>query len=235
MWTRKDRRLASANSTRDREIKGYSGCRSLPHHKSIGDIVIVRHIPGSSGHRQKRNNRETTPGSPYTMNTKDREIFANLTIFPPFLSGSTAGLSPPDPRTQPQKTLIPRSREHAGGLRYILEGAALRRVRLHLLRRDQPLLPALPFSGRVEKIDSVTASVAASVLTIELGCAEPLAFDAGPSLQQGSCGRVLVSRQNEAWRNHINAYCQSALIEEGMTSRRPPPRSGACSRTRCTR
>jgi tRNA(His) 5'-end guanylyltransferase len=30
----------------------------------------------------------------------------------------------------------------------------------------------------------------------------------------------LVNRQAEAWRNHINAYCQQALIEEGMDSRK---------------
>ncbi|MGB4757813.1 MAG: tRNA(His) guanylyltransferase Thg1 family protein, partial [Candidatus Methanoculleus thermohydrogenotrophicum] len=78
----------------------------------------------------------------------------------------------------------------------------------------------LPFSGRVEKIDSVTASVAASVLTIELGCVKPLAFDARIIPAAGEFAvEYLVSRQNEAWRNHINAYCQNALIEEGMSPR----------------
>jgi tRNA(His) 5'-end guanylyltransferase len=30
----------------------------------------------------------------------------------------------------------------------------------------------------------------------------------------------LDNRQAEAWRNHINAYCQQALIEEGMNARK---------------
>ena len=79
----------------------------------------------------------------------------------------------------------------------------------------------LPFSGRVEKIDSVTAAVAASALTIELGCVEPLAFDARTIPAAGDFAvEYLVSRQNEAWRNHINAYCQSALVDEGMSPRK---------------
>ncbi len=30
----------------------------------------------------------------------------------------------------------------------------------------------------------------------------------------------LASRQNEAWRNHLNGYCQQALIEEGMSAKK---------------
>ena len=30
----------------------------------------------------------------------------------------------------------------------------------------------------------------------------------------------LANRQNEAWRNHINGYCQQALIEEGMSAKK---------------
>ena len=30
----------------------------------------------------------------------------------------------------------------------------------------------------------------------------------------------MANRQAEAWRNHINAYCQQALIEEGMDARK---------------
>ncbi|HZD43024.1 MAG TPA: tRNA(His) guanylyltransferase Thg1 family protein, partial [Methanomicrobiales archaeon] len=38
--------------------------------------------------------------------------------------------------------------------------------------------PHLPFEGRVEKIDSVLASFAASSLTLALECTSPLSFDA---------------------------------------------------------
>ena len=78
----------------------------------------------------------------------------------------------------------------------------------------------LPYKGRVEKIESVTASYAASALTIALGCTIPLAFDARivPSSYEHAV-EYLVQRQAEAWRNHVNGYAQAALKREGMTSR----------------
>ena len=76
----------------------------------------------------------------------------------------------------------------------------------------------VPFRGRVEKIDSVAASYAASALTCQLRPEAPLAFDARiiqvtPSLAI----EYLKDRQHEAWRNHINSYCQHALVNEGMS------------------
>jgi tRNA(His) guanylyltransferase len=75
----------------------------------------------------------------------------------------------------------------------------------------------LPFSSRVEKIDSVAASYAASLFTLTLGGTIPVAFDARviPATPAYAV-EYLANRQAEAWRNHINAYCQQALIEEGM-------------------
>ena len=81
-------------------------------------------------------------------------------------------------------------------------------------------LPKLPFSGRVEKIDSVAASFAASALTLALECAEPIAFDARTiPATPDYCVEYLVNRQDEAWRNHLNGYCQQALIADGMKPR----------------
>lgn len=81
-------------------------------------------------------------------------------------------------------------------------------------------LQKLPFSGRVEKIDSVAASFAASALTLALDVNEPVSFDARviPATPEYAAG-YLASRQDEAWRNHINAYCQQALIFDGLKSR----------------
>jgi tRNA(His) guanylyltransferase len=79
----------------------------------------------------------------------------------------------------------------------------------------------LPFSGRVEKLDSVAASYAASSLTLVLATSEPLAFDA--RVVQASpdyAERYLQERQAEAWRNHMNAWCQEMLIREGMDPRK---------------
>jgi tRNA(His) 5'-end guanylyltransferase len=79
----------------------------------------------------------------------------------------------------------------------------------------------LPFSGRVEKIDSVAASYAASSFTLALGGTTLVSFDARviPATPEYAM-EYLASRQAEAWRNHINAYCQQALIEEGMDARK---------------
>jgi tRNA(His) guanylyltransferase len=79
----------------------------------------------------------------------------------------------------------------------------------------------LPFSGRVEKIDSVAASYAASSFTLALGGTTLVAFDARviPATPAYAV-EYLANRQAEAWRNHINAYCQQALIEEGMNARK---------------
>jgi len=77
----------------------------------------------------------------------------------------------------------------------------------------------LPFGGRIEKIDSILASHAASTLTIALGLTEPIAFDARViQVTPVVAVEYLVARQGEAWRNHINAYCQHVLTGEGMTA-----------------
>jgi len=79
----------------------------------------------------------------------------------------------------------------------------------------------LPFNGRVEKIDSVAASFAASSLTLALGGTSLLSFDARVIPATPEFAReYLADRQNEAWRNHLNAYCQQALIEEGMSAKK---------------
>lgn len=79
----------------------------------------------------------------------------------------------------------------------------------------------LPFSGRVEKLDSVAASYTASSFTLALGGTTLVAFDARVIPATPEYAReYLANRQAEAWRNHINAYCQQALIEEGMDPRK---------------
>ena len=77
----------------------------------------------------------------------------------------------------------------------------------------------LPFGGRVE-LDSVLAAFAASALTIGLGLDEPVAFDARVVfVDPPSAQAYLVSRQAEAWRNHINAYAQALLVADGLSPR----------------
>jgi len=83
----------------------------------------------------------------------------------------------------------------------------------------------LPFGGRVEKIDSVAASFAASSLTLALGVTTPLSFDARViTATPAFAMEYLANRQNEAWRNHLNGYCQQALIGEGISAKKAAAR-----------
>jgi tRNA(His) 5'-end guanylyltransferase len=157
------------------------------------------------------------------MDSKDREIFSNLTIFPPVfvrldgrafhrLSRTLELKKPFDPAFHAAMRSV---------CRYLLTESGLTPAFAYTFSDEISLyFSTLPFSGRVEKLDSVTAAVAASALTIELGCLEPLAFDARTIPASGEFAlEYLTWRQNEAWRNHINAYCQTALVSEGMSSR----------------
>jgi tRNA(His) 5'-end guanylyltransferase len=157
------------------------------------------------------------------MDSKDREIFSNLTIFPPVfvrldgrafhrLSRALELKKPFDPTFHAAMRSV---------CRHLLTGSGLTPAFAYTFSDEISLyFSTLPFSGRVEKLDSVTAAVAASALTIELGCLEPLAFDARTIPASGEFAiEYLTWRQNEAWRNHINAYCQTALVEEGMSAR----------------
>jgi tRNA(His) guanylyltransferase len=76
----------------------------------------------------------------------------------------------------------------------------------------------VPYSGRVEKIDSVTASYAASALTLEMSSPSPVAFDARIiQVSPAVAHRYLIDRQAEAWRNHVNAYCNHTLVAGGKS------------------
>ena len=157
------------------------------------------------------------------MDSKDREIFSNLTIFPPvFVRLDGRAFHRLSRTLELKKPFDPAF--HAAmrsACRYLLTESGLTPTFAYTFSDEISLyFSTLPFSGRVEKLDSVTAAVAASALTIELGCLEPLAFDARTIPASGEFAlEYLTWRQNEAWRNHINAYCQTALVEEGMSSR----------------
>ena len=158
------------------------------------------------------------------MDIKDREIFSNLTIFPPvFVRLDGRAFHRLTRALNLQKPFDPAFNASMRSVcRYLLTESGLTPAFAYTFSDEISLyFRTLPFSGRVEKIDSVTAAVAASALTIELGCVEPLAFDARTIPAAGDFAvEYLVSRQNEAWRNHINAYCQSALVDEGMSPRK---------------
>jgi len=79
------------------------------------------------------------------------------------------------------------------------------------------LFMELPFEGRVEKIDSVTASFLGSALTINLELEIPVAFDSRVVvLQKEDIPAYFHWRQLEAWRNFVAAWGYYTLRHEGI-------------------
>jgi tRNA(His) guanylyltransferase len=153
---------------------------------------------------------------------ENREIFSTITTIPPVfvrLDGrafhrltKVLGFAKPfDDRFNEAMVAVCRALVGESGLSPVFTYTFSDEISLYLAQ--------LPFSGRVEKIDSVAASYAASALTLALGISEPLSFDARiVQATPESAIEYMVNRQDEAWRNHINAYCQQALIAEGMSA-----------------
>lgn len=74
------------------------------------------------------------------------------------------------------------------------------------------------FDCRVEKLVSVAAAFASSAFTIDSKSETPLSFDARViPLARDQLADYLSWRQAEAWRNHINGYCQKLLMDDGLT------------------
>jgi tRNA(His) guanylyltransferase len=153
---------------------------------------------------------------------QDREIFRNLSIFPPFivrldgrafhrLTREEGFEKPYDRRFSDAMTKVSEQLLSSSGLEPSFAYTFSDEISL--------FFPRVPFNGRVEKIDSVCASYAASAFTLALHLTEPVAFDSRVILADVPAAIVYMNmRQREAWRNHINGYCQQALIAEGMTS-----------------
>jgi tRNA(His) guanylyltransferase len=150
----------------------------------------------------------------------EREIFGNLAIVPPIfvrLDGRTFHRLARDLRLErPFDEGFSRAMAEVSSL--LLSESGLSPLFAFTFSDEISLyFPELPFRGRVEKIDSVLASFAASALTIAIGARHPVAFDSRVILASpGYAPEYLADRQQEAWRNHLNAYCQEALIREGM-------------------
>jgi len=154
---------------------------------------------------------------------ENRELFAAITTVPPAfvrldgrafhrLAKSLRLKKPFDDRFSHAMAEVSRQIVADSGLSPVFAYTFSDEISLYLGR--------VPFSGRIEKIDSVAASFAASALTLALECTGPVSFDARviPATPEFAL-EYLVNRQDEAWRNHINAYCQQALISEGMKPR----------------
>lgn len=153
---------------------------------------------------------------------QEREIFSSLSIFPPFvvrLDGRAFHRF-----TRDMGFVKPFDRRFSDAMasvsEQLLSSSGMEPSFAYTFSDEISLFfPRVPFGGRVEKIDSVCASYAASALTLALGLTEPVAFDSRVILADVPATiAYLAMRQREAWRNHINGYCQQTLIREGMTA-----------------
>lgn len=82
----------------------------------------------------------------------------------------------------------------------------------------------LPFSGRVEKIDSVIAAIVSSSFSLNLlesmGIRKAVSFDARVILlPRDRVVEYFAWRQSECWRNHINSYAFYTLLRAGYDRR----------------
>ena len=74
------------------------------------------------------------------------------------------------------------------------------------------------YDMRVEKLVSVSSAFTASAFTVFSKSEKPIAFDARViPLSASQFPAYLAWRQAEAWRNHINGYCQKILIDDGLS------------------
>lgn len=75
----------------------------------------------------------------------------------------------------------------------------------------------VPFSGRVEKIDSVIAGLLSGALSMALG--RVVSMDCRiVSVCKAEIIEYLAERQAETWRNHVFSYGFYMLLEEGLTN-----------------
>jgi tRNA(His) guanylyltransferase len=74
-----------------------------------------------------------------------------------------------------------------------------------------------PFSGRVEKIDSLIAGFLSAALSLRLGRAVSMDCRVIP-LCESEIADYLGERQDETWRNHVFSYGFYMLIDEGLST-----------------
>jgi tRNA(His) guanylyltransferase len=74
-----------------------------------------------------------------------------------------------------------------------------------------------PFTGRVEKIDSVMAGFLSGALSLSLGHVISMDCRVIP-VCKAEIVEYLMERQDESWRNHVFSYGFYMQIEEGQTA-----------------
>lgn len=152
---------------------------------------------------------------------KEREIYSDLRIFPPFavrIDGRgfrrALGLlefkKPYDERFAHAMADSVESFFGESGLNPLFAFTFSDEINLFFYE--------VPYNSRIEKIDSIIPSFFSSALTIQLSLKKPVSFDSRVVLLgKGDIYRYLLWRQAETWRNHVSSYGYYTLLKAGLT------------------
>jgi len=151
---------------------------------------------------------------------KDREIFSRLTTTAPFII-RLDGRSFHTFSTEYEKPFDERfSQLFIQTAKALMGESGLSPDFIYTFSDEISLYITKPiFDARVEKLVSISAGFASSAFSIAADIATPIAFDARIiPLSESQLSEYLAWRRAEAWRNHINGYCQKLLTDTGLSA-----------------
>ncbi len=152
---------------------------------------------------------------------KERELYSDLKIFPPFavrIDGRgfrrvLGGFEKPyDERF---------ARAMADSVEIFFKESGLNTLFAFTFSDEINLFfQEIPYNNRIEKIDSIIPGFISSALTIQLNLKKPVSFDSRVVLlARDDIYRYLVWRQAETWRNHVSSYGYYTLLKTGLTEK----------------
>jgi tRNA(His) 5'-end guanylyltransferase len=153
---------------------------------------------------------------------KNREIFSGLVTTVPFvlrLDGrSFHRLTQDAGYAKPYDSVFSRSMTKTAQL--LFENSGLAPSFAYTFSDEISLyITSSVFDCRIEKLVSITASLASSAFTLFSCVRNPISFDCRVvPIETGQLAAYLAWRQNEAWRNHINGYAHKLLTDTGLSA-----------------
>ncbi|KCZ72142.1 hypothetical protein ANME2D_01545 [Candidatus Methanoperedens nitroreducens] len=152
---------------------------------------------------------------------KDREIYADLRVFPPFalrIDGrgfrrvlELLGFKKPYDEVF--------ARAMANSTESLFKESGLNPLFAFTFSDEISFFfYEIPYNSRIEKINSIIPSFISSAFTIQLNLKDPVSFDSRIILLgKEDIYRYLVWRQAETWRNHVSSYGYYTLLNTGLS------------------
>lgn len=152
---------------------------------------------------------------------KEREIYSNLSVFPPFaVRIDGRGFKRALGLLELKKPYDERfAHAMADSIELFFKESGLTPLFAFTFSDEVTFFfSEIPYNGRIEKIDSVIPSFISSSLTIHLNVKSPISFDSRVIiLGRDDIYRYLLWRQAETWRNHVSSYGYYTLLKNGLT------------------